>query len=240
MTMEQFQEKFGLSPSRDSLTMLVRAALAMRARARAAPARRRASAFLSRCTLSPRALRRWARSTTLPTACSSTFPRATLASRSASRALRAPTPGAAAPTQPRASTPGLLPCLTPPLSLAARFMSLMVDNGCTRGILIVGGRFSNLAKTMLSDVAPLLIEHFRQEEVIIDITEHELVPEHVVLTPEEKAALLARYKLRETQLPRIQAGDPVARYYGMQRGQVVKIIRPSETAGRFCTYRVVS
>ena len=42
---------------------------------------------------------------------------------------------------------------------------------------------------MLADVSPLIIEHFRQEEVIIDITEHELVPEHVVLSAEEKAAL---------------------------------------------------
>lgn len=129
-------------------------------------------------------------------------------------------------------------CLFPSSPIFS-FMNLMVENGANRGILIVGGRFSNLAKTMLADVSPLLVEYFRQEEVIIDITEHELVPEHVVLSPAEKSALLERYKLRETQLPRIQAGDPVARYYGMQRGQVVKIIRPSETAGRFCTYRIV-
>ncbi|XP_061182239.1 DNA-directed RNA polymerases I, II, and III subunit RPABC1 [Saccostrea cucullata] len=116
----------------------------------------------------------------------------------------------------------------------------MQEENITRAIIIVQNKMTPSAKQSLTDMAPkYILEQFLEAELLINITEHMLVPEHVVMTPEEKAELLARYKLKESQLPRIQQGDPVARYFGLKRGHVVKIIRNSETAGRYVSYRLV-
>lgn len=109
-----------------------------------------------------------------------------------------------------------------------------------RAILVVEDKLTSKARTAIAEIqSKWKIEHFKLSELLVDITEHVLVPKHQVLSEEDKQALLDRYKLQEHQLPRIQLTDPVARFYGMSRGQVVKIVRASETAGRYVTYRLV-
>lgn len=101
----------------------------------------------------------------------------------------------------------------------------MQEENISRAIIVVQSGMTPSAKQALIDMAPKYsLEQFREAELMINITEHELVPQHVVMTPEEKKELLLRYKLKELQLPRIQQSDPVARYFGLRRGQVCFVL----------------
>lgn len=119
------------------------------------------------------------------------------------------------------------------------YVQRMMNDSVTRAIIVVQQVLTSQARNSLQEASSkYFIEQFTENELLVNITEHTLVPKHEVLTDEEKKTLLQRYKVKDSQLPRIQYSDPVARYYGMRRGQVVRIIRPSETAGRYVTYRL--
>ncbi|KAI5810490.1 RNA polymerase [Pyronema omphalodes] len=122
---------------------------------------------------------------------------------------------------------------------AKAFVHRVKDGNYHTGIMIcINAPTAASLKSFAAVEKEVTVEIFMEENLLVNITKHELVPKHVLLSKLEKKKLLERYRLKESQLPRIQKDDPVARYFGLKKGNVVKIIRRSETSGRYASYRL--
>ncbi len=70
----------------------------------------------------------------------------------------------------------------------------------------------------------------------IDVLLHELVPKHYLLTKEESQNLLEKYKITISDLPQMSEKDPVSIAIGAKEGDIVKIVRESQTTVKFIDY----
>jgi DNA-directed RNA polymerase subunit H len=73
----------------------------------------------------------------------------------------------------------------------------------------------------------------------IDVLEHVMVPEHKIMSEEEVQVLFSRYHLTSDQLPKIFHDDPAAKAIKAKIGDVIRIVRYSQTAGIAESYRLV-
>jgi DNA-directed RNA polymerase subunit H (RpoH/RPB5) len=80
-------------------------------------------------------------------------------------------------------------------------------------------------------------EIFFEYEMMEDIPSKLFIPEHILLTNNEKKEFLEIFK--ETELAKINDTDMMSRYYAAQIGDIFKIVRPSLTAGKNVFYRKV-
>ena len=83
------------------------------------------------------------------------------------------------------------------------------------------------------------VEIFMEQEMMINLVDHVMVPKHELLTPEEVLTFYETYNCKKKNMPKILSTDPVARYYAMKVGDICRVIRPSEKSGFAHSYRLV-
>jgi DNA-directed RNA polymerase subunit H (RpoH/RPB5) len=86
---------------------------------------------------------------------------------------------------------------------------------------------------------PIVMQFFELREVLFNITKHVLVPKHEVITDENIIEEIVKsHNIRNRHhFPNILKTDPVAKYYGIKPGNLVKITRVSPSAGEYFIYR---
>ena len=72
-----------------------------------------------------------------------------------------------------------------------------------------------------------------------EIDSHFLVPKHVLLSKKDIEEFLQKTGFRLEEMPQILASDPAIKNLKAEQGDVIKIIRISQTAGKIVYYRRV-
>ena len=103
----------------------------------------------------------------------------------------------------------------------------------------IGDTFHTYALNMLT-TKKLRISFFDARTLVSNPLKHSLVPLHERIPEEEHPALLKKYNIQsKTNLPMIKFHeDIIGRILGLVPGSIVKITRPSPSAGEYIVYRV--
>jgi len=72
-----------------------------------------------------------------------------------------------------------------------------------------------------------------------DIRKHSLVPEHIKLTEEEAKKVLEEFNVTKDEIPKILMSDPAIQHLEPKYGDIIKILRKSQTNLQSIFYRVV-
>ncbi|CAL9246082.1 unnamed protein product [Arabidopsis halleri] len=120
-------------------------------------------------------------------------------------------------------------------SIAADVLSQETVTGL---ILVLQSHVTNQALKAI-ELFSFKVEIFQITDLLVNITKHSLKPQHQVLNDEEKTTLLKKFSIEEKQLPRISKKDAIVRYYGLEKGQVVKVNYRGELTESHVAYRCV-
>lgn len=107
-------------------------------------------------------------------------------------------------------------------------------------IIVYNHSVTSFAKQYIDEMIRenIRVEVFKRSELYFNITKHDIVPKHTLLTVYEKNELVRNLKIKPTQLPHIKRADAMAKYMGLVKGDVVRIDRKSEITEQSIYYRI--
>ncbi|RVD92252.1 DNA-directed RNA polymerases II and IV subunit 5A like [Tubulinosema ratisbonensis] len=128
--------------------------------------------------------------------------------------------------------------------LSVKNVRVILDNAkqhnLTNIIIACVEGYSPQVIDLLKEYKEINVEIFKENELLFNVTKHELVSKHRIMSEKEKKEFLEKIRVKEEQLPQIMIDDVVARYYGAKKGDLFEIIRKSETGEISYYYRITN
>lgn len=81
---------------------------------------------------------------------------------------------------------------------------------------------------------------FRESDFLSDKASYYEQPRYELLSPKEMEMVKQEYNITDYTANKMLRTDPMTKYFALKKGDIVRIIRPSETSGEAINYRVVS
>ena len=94
-------------------------------------------------------------------------------------------------------------------------------------------------KTFKQLIAFEKTQPFWEYDLMMNKIEFNYVPRHEVLSENERKEFIKSYQITRDKLPKLELYEPMARYYNMKVGDIVRIHRNSPMTGKAIYYRVV-
>jgi len=107
-------------------------------------------------------------------------------------------------------------------------------------LIVMRGLFNSNIMKIQKDKMYKYVQIMWVKNLLFNPTRHSLVPKHEKISKEEMESVLIKYELKsKSQLPLITKDDPIVRWYNFKSGDIIRIIRASETTKEAIFYRCV-
>ena len=125
------------------------------------------------------------------------------------------------------------------------YVHTLMKEKCSQELIIVA---NNKATPKVASVIGILgynAQSFSEDELVFNVTKHQLVPRHCLAGKEEKEKILNTYtmlkdgKVHPELLPGMFTTEPIAKYFNFKVDDVVRVERPRPDGFYDLTYRIV-
>lgn len=100
-----------------------------------------------------------------------------------------------------------------------------------------------IARDFNNKIADYVLKHhtqiFKEGLLLENIIEHRDQPRFELLSPTEMENFKAEYNATDYTTKKMTRTDAIAQYYALKKGDIIRIIRPSQTSGEAIDYRIV-